>query len=154
MNGLGRRGQAPVAGLGFVASLLAVLLLVTAWLTVSRPVRRVAAPGLASNVGQGPSTSNDAGVPLRSLALDVVGADATAWPDMRIDVNSAGVAELSVLPGIGPGLAKRIVAHRNEHGPFRSIDDLSDVGGIGPRIVAGLRGCAVAEIDNRAGSNN
>ena|GEM_PF-1684427 len=54
----------------------------------------------------------------------------------RIDINSATWFELSQLEAIGPVLAKRIVADRDENGPFQSIDDLQRVSGIGPRTVA------------------
>ncbi len=56
-----------------------------------------------------------------------------------IDINSAAAHELRFLPGIGPGLAGRIVEYREENGPFVSIDDLQDVGGIGPETVNRIR---------------
>ena len=55
-----------------------------------------------------------------------------------VDLNAAGVAELDALPGIGPVLAQRIVDHRSEQGPFRSVEELDDVPGIGPAIAAEL----------------
>jgi competence ComEA-like helix-hairpin-helix protein len=73
-------------------------------------------------------------------------ADPVRWPDARIDVNAAGVAELCLLPGVGPGLAERIVADRDAHGPFAGLDDLVRVHGIGPAILERLRCCAVAVI--------
>lgn len=54
-------------------------------------------------------------------------------------VNAATEAELMSLPGIGPVLARAIVEHRRRHGPFRSVDDLGRVDGIGPRTLARLR---------------
>lgn len=54
-------------------------------------------------------------------------------PDGRIDLNRASVVELQALPGIGPTLAARIVGHRDQHGPFRTIGDLRAVSGIGER---------------------
>lgn len=57
----------------------------------------------------------------------------------RVDVNRATAEELQTLNGVGPVLAERIVAHRTTHGPFRSVDDLIDVSGIGPRVLDGLR---------------
>ena len=54
------------------------------------------------------------------------------WPDMRLDLNTASAAELTVLPGIGPRLAERIVGDRPARGPFRSIADLDRVHRIGP----------------------
>jgi competence protein ComEA len=55
-----------------------------------------------------------------------------------LDLNTATVADLDALPGIGPVLAQRIVDHRTAHGPFRSVDQLDDVSGIGPAIFADL----------------
>ena len=55
-----------------------------------------------------------------------------------LDLNSATVADLDALPGIGPVLARRIVDHRTAHGPFTSVDQLDDVNGIGPAIFADL----------------
>ncbi|MBI1310206.1 hypothetical protein GC176_02780 [bacterium] len=53
----------------------------------------------------------------------------------RIELNSATWIELSQLEGVGPILAKRIVADRDQNGPFRSIDDLQRVAGIGPKTL-------------------
>lgn len=52
-----------------------------------------------------------------------------------LDINSAMAAEFEGLPGIGPVLAERIVAHREAHGPFTSAEQLSEVSGIGPSIM-------------------
>jgi competence protein ComEA len=49
-----------------------------------------------------------------------------------VNVNRATAKELERLPRIGPSLAQRIVAWRDAHGPFRSVDDLRHVRGIGP----------------------
>lgn len=57
----------------------------------------------------------------------------------KVNVNTAGVAELQTLPGIGPALAGRVVAYREENGPFRSVEDLLAVKGIGARLVTKLR---------------
>jgi len=55
-----------------------------------------------------------------------------------VDLNTATVADLDALPGIGPVLAQRIIDHRTAHGPFTSVDELDDVSGIGPAIFADL----------------
>jgi competence protein ComEA len=57
----------------------------------------------------------------------------------RIDLNQARRAELRQLPGVGPGLADRIEQYRNRHGGFRSVDELLQVGGIGPTTLERLR---------------
>ncbi len=56
-----------------------------------------------------------------------------------VDINKAGAAELEALPGIGPVTAAAIVAHREEHGPFTSVDQLTEVSGIGQKTVEGLK---------------
>jgi competence protein ComEA len=48
-----------------------------------------------------------------------------------VSINSADVAELARLPGIGPELARRIVDYRARYGPFRTVGQLKDVAGIG-----------------------
>jgi competence protein ComEA len=56
-----------------------------------------------------------------------------------VDVNTATAQELAALPGIGPALARRVVEWRAAHGPFRGVDALDDVPGIGPATVERLR---------------
>ncbi len=56
-----------------------------------------------------------------------------------IDVNTAGVAELETLPGIGPATAAAIVEHREQHGPYATVDDLEAVQGIGPAKIEAIR---------------
>ena len=58
--------------------------------------------------------------------------------DFKIDINHANWAELALMPGIGEQLAKRIVEYREEHGPFRDLQDLRDVRGIGPKTFDGM----------------
>ena len=59
--------------------------------------------------------------------------------DERLDLNRAGRAELTELPGIGPALADRIVSFRAERGGFQSLEELRDVPGIGPATVEKIR---------------
>jgi competence protein ComEA len=55
------------------------------------------------------------------------------------DINRATEAEWDELPGIGPSKARAIVEDRERNGPFRSIDDLARVKGIGPKLLERLR---------------
>ena len=59
--------------------------------------------------------------------------------DVPINPNRADALELQLLPGIGPVLADRILAHRQEHGAFHAPDDLDAVKGIGPKTIEKLR---------------
>ena len=56
-----------------------------------------------------------------------------------LDLNTASVEQLDTLPGVGPVLAARIVAWRAANGPFRSIDELGEVSGIGESILSQVR---------------
>jgi competence protein ComEA len=56
-----------------------------------------------------------------------------------VNINTASATELEALPGIGEVLAATIVAYRDEHGPFASVDQLEDVSGIGPSTLEELR---------------
>ncbi|ATG51845.1 competence protein ComEA [Brachybacterium vulturis] len=59
-----------------------------------------------------------------------------------IDLNTAGVAELEELPGVGPAIAQRIVEHREKNGSFTSVESLLEVSGIGPATLEEIRGRA------------
>ena len=65
--------------------------------------------------------------------------DAAAAADALININTATAQELTALPGIGPGIAERIINHREAHGPFRIIEELTDVSGIGERRFEDIR---------------
>ncbi|QXE28657.1 MULTISPECIES: ComEA family DNA-binding protein [Microbacterium] len=77
------------------------------------------------------------------ILVPVVGAvaDPSAPPsgDGTVDLNTADQAALEELPGIGPALAERIVAWREDNGRFRTVDDLLAVPGIGEKVLEGLR---------------
>jgi competence protein ComEA len=69
-------------------------------------------------------------------AAGAAGAEADKSP---VDINAADSVKLTELPGIGPALAQRIVDYRKEHGPFKSIDELVNVRGVGERLLERLR---------------
>lgn len=58
---------------------------------------------------------------------------------LPVPLNSATALELDCLPGVGPALAGRIVADRSARGPFREVEELDRVPGIGKRLVDRLR---------------
>ena len=57
-----------------------------------------------------------------------------------VDLNAADWYDLQRLPGIGEKRARAILDYREEHGPFRSVEELDEVDGIGSGIIAGLEG--------------
>lgn len=57
----------------------------------------------------------------------------------KIDLNTADAAALDTLPRIGPAMAARIIAWRDENGRFTSVDDLLAVPGIGDKMLEALR---------------
>ncbi|WP_156135167.1 ComEA family DNA-binding protein [Arthrobacter sp. L77] len=75
--------------------------------------------------GPGPRTGPEAG-----------GADG-ASPGI-IDINTATLAQIETLPGVGPVLGQRIIDWRDEHGPFAQAADVDAVPGIGPALLEGM----------------
>ena len=56
-----------------------------------------------------------------------------------LNINSAGIVELSQLPGLGPATAQAILTHRDAYGPFASFEAILDVPGIGDATLAKIR---------------
>jgi len=96
-------------------------------------------------------------VTLAGLALVALGTMAAAWWNRRdtlveldqaprgeiaylVDVNTAPWIEIAQLPGVGETLAKRIVEHRQQHGPFERVDQLRQVRGMGPKTMEKIVG--------------
>ena len=65
----------------------------------------------------------------------------------KVNINTADAAQLEALDGIGPTLAQRIVAYREEHGPFADIESIMDVNGIGEGIFETIRQQITVEDD-------
>lgn len=57
-----------------------------------------------------------------------------------VNINTASQSELETLPGIGPSKAVAIIQHREAHGPFKALNDLDAVNGIGPATLTNLNG--------------
>ncbi|MDY5611866.1 ComEA family DNA-binding protein [Dysosmobacter sp.] len=81
-----------------------------------------------------------------SVETDVEMPQEAFMPELApLDLNDASAEELTELPGIGRELARRIVAYREEHGPFESVEELMEVSGIGQGKLDGLEGRVTVE---------
>jgi competence protein ComEA len=56
-----------------------------------------------------------------------------------VNINTADEAQLTSLKGVGPTKAKAITQYRQDHGPFKTVDDLKKVSGIGDKTLAALK---------------
>ncbi len=78
-------------------------------------------------------------VPAQSATLPASSGSSTSQSAGLVNINTATVAELKTLPGIGDVLAQRIVDYREAHGAFSSIEELMQVSGIGEKRFAAIR---------------
>jgi competence protein ComEA len=84
------------------------------------------APGGAAGTGDGAG----------GAAAASPGAGGAAQP---VNLNTATLEQLETLDGVGPAIAQKILAFRQQHGGFRTIDELDQISGIGPKKMAALR---------------
>lgn len=124
-----------------------LLLLAAAGLVVRFWQPPVAAPGAAAYRAPGPRPTQD------SLAARAARLARPLARDERIDLDRAPAEELARLPRVGPGLAARIVADREEHGPFGSLEALDRVPGVGPTALAAIRPHATFSAAGLVGGN-
>ncbi len=76
---------------------------------------------------------------LALIGLAVAPPRAAAAAQDLVNINSAGVQTLITLPGIGKEYAERIVAYRDKYGPFKKVEDLLNVRGIGEKTFRKIR---------------
>ena len=120
-----------------------------AWsITMRRPI--VSVPPVTAAAPSAPAPLAPPSQPGRVILREEPGAATSAPPQRkptgatpaltaRLNVNTATAAELELLPGIGPALAGRIVDDRQANGPFKTVDDLDRVKGIGPKTLERIR---------------
>lgn len=89
----------------------------------------------ANGASQGGAAQNNAPQPARTLTP----AGSAQKGSTPVNINTATAEELQTLPRIGPAMAQRIIAWREAHGGFRSVDELDAVPGIGPSMLENLR---------------
>lgn len=92
------------------------------------------AAGEGVNLAEPVSDAQHVHIPAIAAGPAGEGAAAGAADAALVDLNLASPAELEELPGVGKVLAERIVARREEQGPFASVDDLRDVAGVGAKL--------------------
>ena len=85
--------------------------------------------GNTMNSGSASSAGGSVPAPIASP----VAVSSPAQAGSKININTAGVAELDKLSGVGPALAERILQYRAAHGPFARPEDLENVSGIGTK---------------------
>ena len=83
----------------------------------------------------GDAVTGEATVDLAPLVSPEASAGAPALGQSLTNINTADEEALIALPGIGPVLARRIIAYRTERGPFTSVEQLVEIQGIGPRNI-------------------
>jgi competence protein ComEA len=86
-----------------------------------------------------PRVSEGVAVPVGVTGTTSGTGGGSGEPPGPVSINAATIDELDALPGVGPATAAAIVAHREQFGPFSSIEGLADVRGIGPAKLDAIR---------------
>jgi len=97
---------------------------------------QVRVPAVGDPVVPGPGGAGGAGGAGAAGAGSAGGAGAGGAAGVPVSLNTADLAALDTLPGVGPVLAQRILDWRTAHGRFTSIDELGEVSGIGEKLLA------------------
>ena len=97
--------------------------------------------GGTANAGQGNTAQSGAaqGGAQPQPARTLTASGSAQKGSTPVNINTATAEELQSLPRIGPAMAQRIIAWREAHGGFRSVDELDAVPGIGPSMLENLR---------------
>jgi competence protein ComEA len=86
-----------------------------------------------------PARGRAGAVAASGAAGDSAGASAAGTSGPPISLNNATAEQLDTLDGVGPATAQKIIGWRTQHGGFRSVADLGQVPGIGPKKLAALK---------------
>jgi competence protein ComEA len=89
---------------------------------------------------EAPPATKPRAAPKKSAAKPAARPAPAPKGDEAVHVNTATVAQLTVLPGVGEKLAQRIVDYRNANGPFKNMKALAQVSGVGPALQKRIEG--------------
>lgn len=103
---------------------------------MSRPALPQQAPAAQSERLELPSPVGNVS---QEAPVTVAGLQGVSRAPQLMDLNRASVEEIEQLPGVGPVLARRVVAYRTSLGRFRKVEDLRGVKGIGQKKLERLR---------------
>lgn len=104
----------------------------------STPEVKASAPGLPAAPAE-PRTSPAPDAVSRRLGAVRSGQPSIHGTDAKLDLNRATAEDFERLPGIGPVLAKALLQDRESHGPFRTVEELKRVKGIGAKRLEQVR---------------
>ena len=103
------------------------------------PKAALALVNLAAPLADGTQIVVPARAPPNGAAAGGSSGDAPATPSGPVHLNTATLADLEALPGVGPVTAQKILDYRQQHGAFSSVDELDAIPGIGPKRLDQLR---------------
>ncbi|CCQ12380.1 Late competence protein ComEA, DNA receptor [Pseudoalteromonas luteoviolacea B = ATCC 29581] len=78
-------------------------------------------------------------LPVYASSLSAKSEVKTVEVATKVNINTAGVAQLSTLPGIGEKKARDIIQYREQNGQFKTLEQLQSVKGIGPKLLARIK---------------
>ena len=94
-------------------------------------------------------------VALPALAAPLSATEIETAAEMeKININTATLKELTQLDRLGPALAGRIVEYRDQHGPFKSVEEITKVSGIGPKTLELISGRIILEDAKPGGASS
>lgn len=102
----------------------------------------------ATNLAKVAEDGEQISIPSRVASADAANAEtgggdslasSTSSQTGKVNINTADVAQLQTISGIGPSKAQKIVDYRQSNGKFKSIDDLTNVSGIGEKTLSSIR---------------
>ncbi len=106
--------------------------------TPPAPVDAVGGAGSGAGAGSGSGAGAGSGS-VGGTVGGSGGSGAGSGPAAPVNLNTANLAALDTLPGVGPVLAQRILDWRSQHGRFSSVDELGEVSGIGDKLLEQIR---------------